>query len=219
MNIIIVGGGKLGSYLASLLSDNGNTVRIIESQRDVAQRLAEKLPQGTVVRGRGSSPDVLEEAGVLNANVVIAATGDDEVNLVVSMLAKMEYNVERVVARVNDPANAWMFDASMGVDVAIDQADLSARSVEEGLDIEDVFTIMRLGKAGHAIVQAEVRPRSKVIGMSVRMLQPPDGLVLVAIERAGDIIIPNGGTEFHVGDRVVAFADDAGRAFLSRSLQ
>lgn len=133
MNIIIVGGGKTGSYLASLLSGRGDTVRVIESRKTVAQRLEAKLPEGTVVRGMGSSPDVLEAAGVLHSDVVIAVTGDDEVNLVVSMLAKMEYGVGRVVARVNNPANAWMFDASMGVDVAIDQADLITRSVEKAL--------------------------------------------------------------------------------------
>lgn len=158
MNIIIVGGGKTGSYLASLLSGRGDTVRVIESRKTVVQRLEAKLPEGTVVRGMGSSPDVLEAADVLHSDVVIAVTGNDEVNLVVSMLAKMEYGVGRVVARVNNPANAWMFDASMGVDVAIDQADLITRSVEEGLDIEEVYTIMRLGKSGHAIVQGEVRP-------------------------------------------------------------
>ncbi|WP_417570686.1 NAD-binding protein, partial [Parolsenella catena] len=141
MNIIIVGGGKVGSYLATLLGNRGYNVRIVESRKAVAQRLEEKLPEGSVVRGMGSSPDVLEEAGVLQADVIIAVTGDDEVNLVVAMLAKMEYGVNRVVARVNNPANAWMFDESMGVDIAVDQADIITKSVEEGLDMEDVFTI------------------------------------------------------------------------------
>lgn len=219
MNIIIVGGGKTGSYLASLLSGRGDTVRVIESRKTVVQRLEAKLPEGTVVRGMGSSPDVLEAADVLHSDVVIAVTGNDEVNLVVSMLAKMEYGVGRVVARVNNPANAWMLDASMGVDVAIDQADLITRSVEEGLDIEDVYTIMRLGKSGHAIVQGEVRPRSSVVGKAVRDLQLPEDLVLVAVERDGDIVIPNGGTELCAGDRVVAFSNDSGRDFLSHALQ
>ena len=155
MNIIIVGGGKVGSYLATLLGNRGYNVHIVESRKAVAQRLEEKLPEGSVVRGMGSSPDVLEEAGVLQADVIIAVTGDDEVNLVVAMLAKMEYGVNRVVARVNNPANAWMFDESMGVDIAVDQADIITKSVEEGLDMEDVFTIIRLGKDGHEIVQGE----------------------------------------------------------------
>ena len=130
-----------------------------------------------------------------------------------------EYGVGRVVARVNNPANSWMFDASMGVDVAIDQAELITRSVEEGLDMEDVFTIMRLGRDGHAIVQGEVRPRSGVVGKTVSQLSLPDGLVLVAVEHDGDIVIPNGSTVLASGDRVVAFANDEGRAFLSRALQ
>lgn len=219
MNIIIVGGGKVGSYLATLLGNRGYNVRIVESRKAVAQRLEEKLPEGSVVRGMGSSPDVLEEAGVLQADIIIAVTGDDEVNLVVAMLAKMEYGVNRVVARVNNPANAWMFDESMGVDIAVDQADIIAKSVEEGLDMEDVFTIMRLGKDGHEIVQGEVRPRSAMVGKSIAELQIPDGLVFVALEHEGNILIPNGDTAFSAGDRVVAFASEQGRDFLSHSLQ
>lgn len=96
---------------------------------------------------------------------MIAVTGNDEVNLVVSMLAKMEYGVGRVVARVNNPANAWMFDASMGVDVAIDQADLITRSVEEGLDIEDVYTIMALGpRAATLLSKARCAPVPRWLG-------------------------------------------------------
>ena len=208
MNIIIVGGGKVGSYLATLLGNRGYNVRIVESRKAVAQRLEEKLPEGSVVRGMGSSPDVLEEAGVLQADVIIAVTGDDEVNLVVAMLAKMEYGVNRVVARVNNPANAWMFDESMGVDIAVDQADIITKSVEEGLDMEDVFTIMRLGKDGHEIVQGEIRPRSAMVGKSIAELQ-----------HEGNILIPNGDTAFSAGDRVVAFASEQGRDFLSHSLQ
>lgn len=219
MNIIIVGGGKVGSYLATLLGNRGYNVRIVESRKAVAQRLEEKLPEGSVVRGMGSSPDVLEEAGVLQADVIIAVTGDDEVNLVVAMLAKMEYGVNRVVARVNNPANAWMFDESMGVDIAVDQAEIITKSVEEGLDMEDVFTIMRLGKDGHEIVQGEVRPRSAMVGKSIAELQIPDGLVFVALEREGNILIPNGDTAFRAGDRVVAFASEQDRDFLSHSLQ
>ena len=85
--------------------------------------------------------------------------------------------------------------------------------------MEYVFTIMRLGRDGHAIVQGEVRPRSGVVGKTVSQLSLPDGLVLVAVEHDGDIVIPNGSTVLASGDRVVAFANDEGRAFLSRALQ
>ena len=147
MNIIIVGGGKTGRYLAPILTDGGSSVVVVESRRDVVRKLQEELPGQKVVLGSGTSPEVLERCGVMSADVLIAATGSDEVNLVASTLAKMEYQVPRVVARVNNPKNSWMFNESMGVDVGINQADLLARSVQEGLDMEDVFTIMS-GPAG-----------------------------------------------------------------------
>ncbi|MGN0287645.1 MAG: potassium channel family protein [Atopobiaceae bacterium] len=217
MHIIIVGGGKTGSYLVPLLKDGKTSVVVIENRKPVAQRLQAANPDLEVIWGSGTSPKVLEKAGVLKADVVIAATGTDEVNLVVSTLAKMEYQVPRVVARVNNPRNSWMFNESMGVDVGINQADLIARSVQEGLDIEDVFTIMRLGKDNHALVQVEVRPNSQAIGKSIGQLNLPDQTVLIAIDRDGDIIIPRGGTGLCEGDHVLAFTDEKSRADLRRA--
>ena len=164
MDIIIVGGGKTGTHLATLLTEDGYRIRIIESRKGLMPRLRGQFGERDVILGNGADPLTLERAGILHADVVVAATGSDEVNLVVSTLAKMEYNVSRVVARVNDPANAWMFNESMGVDVGINQADILARSVQEGLDLRDVFTILRLGKDGHAVVRVEVRPGSRVVG-------------------------------------------------------
>ena len=135
----------------------------------------------------------------------------------VSTLAKMEYNVSRVVARVNDPANAWMFNESMGVDVGINQADILARSVQEGLDLRDVFTILRLGKDGHAVVRVEVRPGSRVVGEALRDVELPGQTILVAIDRAGDIIVPKGGTRFAAGDKIIAFTNAEGRSRLHRA--
>ena len=157
MQIIIVGGGKTGTYLAPILKDDGSSVTIIENRKTAVEKFRAALPDLDIICGNGTSPEILEKAGILNADVVIAATGSDEVNLVVSTLSKVEYQVPRVVARVNNPKNAWMFNESMGVDVGINQADLLARSVQEGLDMEDVFTIMRLGKDNHALVQIEIR--------------------------------------------------------------
>ncbi|MDD5799817.1 MAG: TrkA family potassium uptake protein [Coriobacteriales bacterium] len=217
MQIIIVGGGKTGSYLVPLLKDGKTSVVVIENRKPVAQRLQAANPDLEVIWGSGTSPKVLEKAGVHKADVVIAATGTDEVNLVVSTLAKMEYQVPRVVARVNNPRNSWMFNESMGVDVGINQADLIARSVQEGLDIEDVFTIMRLGKDNHALVQVEVRPNSQAIGKSIGQLDLPDQTVLIAIDRDGDIIVPRGGTGLCEGDHVLAFTDEKSRVALRRA--
>ena len=218
MQIIIVGGGKTGSYLAPILKGDGSSVVVVENRRRVAEKFQANLPDQRVIVGNGTSPEVLERAGVMGADVVIAATGSDEVNLVVSTLAKVEYQVPRVVARVNNPRNSWMFNESMGVDVGINQADLIARSVQEGLDMEDVFTIMRLGKDDHALVQVEVRPGSGAVGRRVSDLSLPDQTVIIAIDRAGDIIVPNGDTGLCEGDNVLAFTSAAARQERRRAL-
>lgn len=218
MQIIIVGGGKTGSYLAPILKGDGSSVVVVDNRRKVAEKFQASLPDQRVIVGNGTSPEVLERAGVMSADVVIAATGSDEVNLVVSTLAKVEYQVPRVVARVNNPKNSWMFNESMGVDVGINQADLIARSVQEGLDMEDVFTIMRLGKDDHALVQVEVRPGSGAVGRRVSDLSLPDQTVIIAIDRAGDIIVPNGDTGLCEGDNVLALTSEAARQELRRAL-
>ena len=217
MDIIIVGGGKTGAYLASLLTEDGYRIRVIEARKDLVAGLRAKFGERDVILGNGADPLVLERAGILHADVVVAATGEDEVNLVVSTLAKMEYSVPRVVARVNNPVNAWMFNEGMGVDVGINQAELLARSVQEGLDLRDVFTILRLGKDGHAVVRVEVRPGSRVIGEALRDVPLPGTTILVAIDRDGDIIVPKGDTRFAAGDKIIAFTDATGRERLHRA--
>ena len=217
MQIIIVGGGKTGAYLAPILKDDGSSVTVIENRKAAVQKFRAALPDLDIICGNGTSPEILEKAGILNADVVIAATGSDEVNLVVSTLSKVEYQVPRVVARVNNPKNAWMFNESMGVDVGINQADLLARSVQEGLDMEDVFTIMRLGKDEHALVQLEVRPGSSAAGRKISDLALPDEAVVIAIARAGDIIIPRGDTGLIAGDNVLAFTSAAAKRELKRA--
>lgn len=221
MNIIIVGGGQTGSYLASLLSGDGQVVTVVEHRKHVAEKLsrdlAGTLPVGSIIHGNGSDPAALERAGVLKANVVVAVTGDDEVNLVVSMLAKMEYQVERVVARVNNPRNSWMFNQRMGVDVGINQADILARFVQEGIDLKDVYTIMKLGRDEHAIVQVIVGENSKAVGIELKDIALPDQSVVVAIERDGETIVPNGATSLVPRDEVIVFTDQHGREAIRRA--
>jgi trk system potassium uptake protein TrkA len=126
MKVIIVGGGKVGTSLALLLLEKGYSVKVIEAAREKISRLQQDLPADVVALGNGTDPVVLEAAGILGVNVVAATTGQDETNLVVTNLARFVFNVPRVVARVNNPKNAWMFTPVMGVDVAVNQADLMA---------------------------------------------------------------------------------------------
>jgi trk system potassium uptake protein TrkA len=126
MKVIIVGGGKVGTSLALLLLKKGYNVKVLEAAREKISRLQQDLPADVVALGNGTDPVVLEAAGILGVNVVAATTGQDETNLVVTNLARFAFNVPRVVARVNNPKNAWMFTPMMGVDVAVNQADLMA---------------------------------------------------------------------------------------------
>ena len=132
MNVIVVGGGHVGSRLARLLLTAGNSVKVIERGGDGPQDRhsshAQGLPPDVLVVGSGTDPAVLEAAGAGHADLVAAVTGSDEANLVVASLARVEFEVPQVVARVNDPENAWMFTPAMGVDVALDQADLLVRT-------------------------------------------------------------------------------------------
>ncbi len=126
MKVIIVGGGKVGTSLALLLLEKGYSVKVVEAAREKISRLQQDLPADVVALGNGTDPVVLEAAGILGVDVVAATTGQDETNLVVTNLARFAFNVPRVVARVNNPKNAWMFTPMMGVDVAVNQADLMA---------------------------------------------------------------------------------------------
>ncbi len=126
VKVIVVGGGKVGTSLALLLLEKGYTVKVIEAQKEKIAQLQKDLPANAVASGNGTDPVVLEAAGVLGVDVVAATTGQDETNLVVTNLARFAFNVPRVIARVNNPKNAWMFTPMMGVDVAVNQADLMA---------------------------------------------------------------------------------------------
>lgn len=126
VKVIVVGGGKVGTSLALLLLEKGYTVKVIEAQKEKIPQLQKDLPANAVASGNGTDPVVLEAAGILGVDVVAATTGQDETNLVVTNLARFAFNVPRVIARVNNPKNAWMFTPMMGVDVAVNQADLMA---------------------------------------------------------------------------------------------
>jgi trk system potassium uptake protein TrkA len=146
MFVIIVGGGNIGSYLANLLIEDGHKIKVIEERRQLLEKLPKELPESAIVSGDGSSPVTLEKAGIREANVLAAVTGSDETNLVVTSLARFEFNVPRVIARVNNPKNAWLFNQEMGIDVALNQADILARLVAEEMSLGDMMTLLKLRK-------------------------------------------------------------------------
>jgi trk/ktr system potassium uptake protein len=206
MSVIVVGGGKVGSFLASILLAEGYHVKLIEAREEETTRLEQELPPETVVLGNGTDPSVLEAAGIRKANVVAAVTGADETNLVVTSLARFEFQLPRTIARVNNPKNAWMFTPEMGVDVALNQAELMAHLIAEEMSLGDMMTLLKLRKGQYSLVEEKVHPASVVVGKPVRDVSFPAESVLVAVIRKGQLIIPHGDLVLQSADEILAVA-------------
>lgn len=204
MYVIIVGGGKTGSQLAVSLLDEGYQVKIIENRPAVLERLRKELPPEVVLAGDGSSPATLEAAGIDHASVLAAVTGEDEANLVVSTLARFEFKVPRVIARINNPKNAWLFQPEMGIDVALNQASILAHLIAEEMSLGDMMTLLKLRKGEYSVVEEKVHPKSQAAGKQLSDLQIPSECVIAAIIRKGKLIIPHGSTILEPADEILA---------------
>jgi len=204
MYTIIVGGGQVGMYLASLLLAEKHQIMIIENSMDKITILKQSIPAEMVIQGSGSNPSVLEAAGIFKANVLAAVTGSDETNLVVCSLARLEFKVPRVIARVNNPRNAWLYTPEMGVDVALNQADLLAHLIAEEMSLGDMMTLLKLRKGLYSLVEEKVHPNSIANGKAVRDLSFPPRCSLAAIIRKGELTIPHGDVVLQPADEILA---------------
>lgn len=206
MFVILVGGGKVGSYLADLLLNERHSVVVIESRVEHVTQLKRDLPPEVVVQGNGTDPTLLESVGILKADVVAAVTGRDETNLVVTNLARQEFGVPRTIARVNNPKNAWMFTPQMGVDVAVHQADILGKLILEEMSLGDMMIMLKLQRGAYSLVEERVQPQSQAVGKAIRDLSLPPECVLTAVIRAGKLIVARGDVELMAGDEVIALA-------------
>jgi trk system potassium uptake protein TrkA len=204
MNMIIVGGGKVGTYLAKLMLSSGHQVRLIENREEEIIRLQGELSKEVVILGSGTDPVVLESAGIRRMDVIAAVTGADENNLVVTSLARFEFDVPRTIARVNNPKNAWMITAEMGVDVALNQADLMGHLIAEEMSLGDMVTLLKLRKGQYSLVEEKVDPESTASGKAIRDLPLPERCVFAALIRKGELIIPRGDTVLQPADEILA---------------
>lgn len=216
MNVIIVGGGYTGVYLAKLLLENHCSVKVLEYRAKVFEKLKKDLPEEYIVNGSGTDPDVLEAVGITAADVFVSVTDEDEVNLVASTIAKFEFGVPRVIARVNNPKNAWMFNASMGVDNAVNQADLMAHLIIEGIDMKNMMTLLRVNRGTASIIQVHVAEGAKAAGKRIRDLDIPEKAVIISVFRGKESLIPHGDTAVQAGDDVLALADEEAQAVLEK---
>ena len=218
MHVIIAGGGRAGSYLASMLAVRGDRVRLIEGRAARVAALERDLPPGVLVAGDAADPAVLEAAGIRSARVLAAVTDRDETNLVITSLARFEFGVPRTIARVNEPRYAWLFRPEMGVDVALDQAEIIGRLVAEEMSLGDMMTLMKLRKGLYSLVEEKVHPDSAAVGRTVAEVGFPSESALAAIIRKGDLLIPHPETVLRAGDEVLAVVHREGLARFSALL-
>ena len=185
MQIIVVGGGKVGYYLSKTLLEHGHRPHIIEKDRALCTRIADDLDVA-VICGDGSTLDVLESAGAKDADALIAVTGRDQDNLVACQLAKQLFHIQRTVARINNPKNAAVMK-QLGVDIPISATDNIARLLEREVDAAAIRQLMPLNR-GEA---------------SLSELDLPEESVVVSISRDGRLIIPRGNAQVLSGDRLL----------------
>jgi trk system potassium uptake protein TrkA len=218
MNVLIAGGGRTGTQLALLLIKENHVVRLIENRREVLSRLHRELPTEVIYEGDPTKPEALELAGIQRANVMAACTTDDANNLVISYLARERYHVNRTIARVNNPRNAWLFDETFHVDVALNQASIMARLIEEEMSMGDMMTLLKLRRGEYSLVEEKVPPGARAIGMAIKDLGLPDDCVIATIIRHGKVVVPHGSTTFDVGDEILAITNEDGAEQLAALL-
>ncbi|HWN25371.1 MAG TPA: TrkA family potassium uptake protein [Actinomycetospora sp.] len=206
MRVTVAGAGAVGRSIAAELVEADHEVMLIE--RDLAQVEPESVPQAEWVHADACELASLEEARVQGCDVVIAATGDDKVNLVVSLLAKTEFAVRRVVARVNDPRNEWLFTDAWGVDVAVSTPRMLAAMVEEAVTVGDLVRLLTLRQGTANLVEVTLPANTPLAGRAVREVPLPREAALVAILRGGRVIVPQADDPLEAGDELMFVAGE-----------
>jgi len=204
MRVVIAGAGKVGRSIASELLSNGHSVLLID--KDIETARPGIVDGAEVLLADACEIAALDEADLTSCQVVVAATGDDKVNLVVSLLAKTEYGVPRVVARVNHPKNEWMFDESWGVDVAVSTPRIISALVEEAVAVGDLVRLFSFRQGEANLVELTLPPDSEVVGRRVGDVPFPVDTALVAILRHAHVITPTPDDTLETGDELLFVA-------------
>ncbi|CAN7318991.1 trk system potassium uptake protein TrkA [Arthrobacter sp. PvP023] len=221
MKVVIVGAGSVGSSIARELLSHKHEILLIDLKPEVIGRSGLRGAHWLV--GDACELSTLQDAKLDDADVVVSATGDDKVNLVVSLLAKTEFGVGRTVGRVNNPKNDWMFNDSWGVDVAVNTPQLMTALVEEAVEIGDLVRLLTLQTGVSSLVEFTVPHDSHVIGVTVGDIDWPEDSTLVAILRDQAPITPSRDDVLDGGDELffvtTIAAEDGLRALLSPERQ
>ncbi|MGI8755804.1 MAG: potassium channel family protein [Acidimicrobiales bacterium] len=207
MRIVVVGAGSVGTFMAENLAAAGHEVVIVEvDAARVAAEASDEPNQLEWVVADACEVSELARAGVDRADVVAAVTGDDEDNLVVSLLAKQEFAVPRVVARVNNPKNEWMFNEMWGVDIAVSTPHLLTSLVEEAVSVGSLVRLLSFEGGRARLSEATLTPESPSNGRDISELSLPRDSTVVAIIRDKHVIVPRGDTVLRTGDEVLVLS-------------
>ncbi len=204
--IVIVGGGNVGMFLAKELeqSDHPVNIKIIERDHARAEFIGDQIPKSVVIEGDGLDSEILKEAGVETAETVVAVANDDEVNILSSLLAK-RLGALRTIALINNPAYGPLM-SSLGVDVYVDPRETTVSTILQHIRrgrIRGLFSV-RGGEA--EVIEAEALETTPLVGKTIHDMELPDGVMIGAVVRDGEVIMPRGGTTFEIGDRIIVFS-------------
>ena len=203
MRVAIAGAGSVGQHVASSLHHSGHEVLVIEQKQAVVDRATLDPAIGWHV-GDACEVSFLREVGLDQVEVLVAATGDDEDNLVVSLLAKQEFGVPRVIARVNHPKNEWMFTENWGVDLFVSTPHLITALVEEAVSVGKLVELLRFEGGLARLVEATLADDASIVGRSIAETSLPREATIVAILRRDHLVVPRGESVFERGDEVLA---------------
>jgi trk system potassium uptake protein TrkA len=200
MRVAIAGAGKVGRSIAGELIGHGHEVLLIDPEVTTYRT---DLAEATWLQADACEISSLDEAQLHTCQVAIAATGDDKVNLVISLLAKTEYGVTRVVARVNHPKNEWLFNEGWGVDVAVSTPRMLSALVEEAVSVGDVVRLMEFEQGQANLIELTLPAESPVIGSRVGDIELPRDTTLATIVRDGRVITPSADDPLESGDELI----------------
>jgi trk system potassium uptake protein len=203
MIVVIAGGGSVGRFIAEQLVSSGHQVTVVESEPDVVDRYSAAIDGVQWLKGDGCDFGTLKAAGLERADVIASVTGDDEDNLVISLLAKQEFAVPRVVARVNNPKNEWMFNETWGVDVSVSTPHLITGLVEEAVSVGSFVRLLSFGGGQAKLAEVTLAEDSPAAGKEIGEVGLPRDATVVAILRHEKLVVPREDTILRPADEVL----------------
>jgi trk system potassium uptake protein len=221
MRVMIAGGGSVGMAIALDLVDRHHDVVLLEHDADIAEKIRLQLPGVNVLHADGCEVTALSQIDLRTVDVAIAATGDDEDNLVISWLAKQEFGVPRVISRINNSRNEWLFNHSWGVDVAVSTPALITSLVDEAVEVGSIINLMDLAHGKMRLIEVTLASSAPAVaeGRTLNELNLSDAVRVVAVVRSDQPLVPQGAMHFYEHDHVILVvradsAEDCAAAFI-----